>query len=188
MSRPMIELLRTRRSVKPALMQQGAPDAADIDSILTVAARTPDHGKLVPWRFIVIEGEARHRAGDIIAAAFAADNPTADAETLAFERNRLARAPVAVAVVSRVSPHAKIPEWEQTLSVGAVCMNLTIAANALGYGTNWLTEWYSYDRRVLDGLGLKASERMAGFIHIGRSDATVQDRERPALAHIVTRL
>ncbi len=183
----MIELMKSRRSVKPILMQSGVPDATEIDSILTVASRTPDHGKLVPWRFIVLEGDARHRAGEIIAASYAADNPHADAEALAFERNRLARAPLVVAVVSRVSPHAKIPEWEQTLSVGAVCMNLTVAANALGYGTNWLTEWYSYDRRVLDGLGLKASERMAGFIHIGRSDAQVQDRERPVLADIVTR-
>ncbi len=187
MSRPMIDVLKTRRSVKPVLMQDSPPAAAEIESILTVAARTPDHGKLVPWRFIVLEGEARHRAGDVIAASFAADNPKADAEALAYERNRLARAPLVIAVVSRVSPHAKIPEWEQTLSVGAVCMNLTVAANALGFGTNWLTEWYSYDRRVLDGLGLTASERMAGFIHIGRSDAPVQDRERPVLADIVTR-
>ena len=91
-------------------MQSGVPDATEIDSILTVASRTPDHGKLVPWRFIVLEGDARHRAGEIIAASYAADNPYADAEALAFERNRLARAPLVVAVVSRVGPHAKIPE------------------------------------------------------------------------------
>lgn len=188
MSASPIDLLRTRRSVKPLLMTAEAVPQADIETILTVAARTPDHGKLVPWRFIVLEGEARHRIGEIIAAAFKADNPAAEADTLAFERNRLARAPLAIGVVSSASPHAKIPEWEQVLSVGAVCMNLTIAANALGYGTNWLTEWYSYDRRVLDALGLKPHERMAGFIHVGRSDAPVQDRDRPALASIVTRL
>lgn len=187
MPHPMLDFLKTRRSVKPMLMEGDAPDAAEIATILGIASRTPDHGKLAPWRFIVIEGEARLRAGDMLAAIYKADHPDADAETLAFERRRLARAPLAIGVVSRASAHPKIPEWEQTLSVGAACMNLTLAANALGYGTNWLTEWYSYDRRALDGFGLSPQERMAGFIHIGRSSAPVQDRERPALADIVTR-
>ncbi len=187
MSRPLIDVLKTRRSVKPALMSGDAPSTEEIEGILTVAARTPDHGKLAPWRFIVFEGDARLRAGDIVAKAFHADNPAIDADAIAYERNRLARAPLVIAVVSRVRPHAKIPEWEQTLSVGAACMNLTLAANALGYGTNWLTEWYAYDRRVLDGLGLDAFERIAGFIHVGRSDVPAQDRERPALRDVATR-
>jgi nitroreductase len=183
-----IALLTTRRSVKPMLMEPEAPSAADLDTILTVAARTPDHGKLAPWRFIVIAGEARNRIGEIIAAAYMADHPGASDKDIAFERKRLARAPLVIAVVSRAGAHPKIPEWEQVLSAGAVCMNLTVAANALGYGTNWLTEWYGYDRRVLDALGLKPDERMAGFIHIGRSDAPKQERERPALADVVTYL
>ncbi len=186
MTRDAIDLLRTRRSVKPMLMVTEAPDAADIETILAIASRTPDHGKLAPWRFIVFAGEGRARAGEIIAAAYAADHPGADADTLSFERRRLARAPLAIGVVSRAASHPKIPEWEQVLSAGAVCMNLTLAANALGYGTNWLTEWYAYDRRVLTAFGLGPSERMAGFIHVGRSDAPVQDRERPALGDIVT--
>lgn len=183
----MLDLLKTRRSVKPMLMQGPGPTSAEIDTILTVAARTPDHGKLAPWRFIVFEGEARERAGALIAAVFRADNPGADTEALSFEAKRLARAPLVIGVVSGARAHAKIPEWEQVLSAGAVCMNLTIAANALGYGTNWLTEWYGYDRRVLDGLGLKPHERMAGFLHIGKSDAAAQERERPVLADITTR-
>jgi len=187
MPHAMLDLLTTRRSVKPMLMTGGGPDADQLARILAVAARTPDHGKLAPWRFIVFEGEARERAGDLIAAVFAADNPGADADAIAFEKRRLARAPVVVAVVSRAKSHPKIPEWEQVLSAGAVCMNLTLAANALGFGTNWLTEWYGYDRRVLDAMGLAPHERMAGFLHIGRSDAPVQDRERPALDEIVTR-
>ncbi len=186
MSHDLVELLTTRRSVKPVLMTGGGPNAAEIETILTVASRTPDHGKLAPWRFIVMDGDGSKRAGTIIAAAFASDHPAADADVLAFETGRLSRAPLVIAVVARVLPHGKIPEWEQIMSVGAVCMNLIIAANALGFGTNWLTEWYSYDRRVLDGLGLDPSERMAGFIHIGRSNAPVQDRERPALSAIVT--
>lgn len=182
----MLEMLKTRRSVKPMLMQGDGPNAAEIETILSVAARTPDHGKLAPWRFIVFEGDARLRASNVIASVFRADNPGADADTIAFEGKRLSRAPLVIAVVSTAKAHAKIPEWEQVLSVGAVCMNLTIAANALGYGTNWLTEWYGYDRRVLDRLGFGSHERMAGFIHIGKSSAPSQERERPALADIVT--
>lgn len=187
MPHAMLDLLKTRRSVKPMLMQGGGPDAAGIEMILGVAARTPDHGKLVPWRFIVFEGEARVRASELIAAVYRSDHPGADTDTLAFEARRLSRAPLVIGVVSCAKAHAKIPEWEQVLSAGAVCMSLTIAANALGYGSNWLTEWYGYDRRVLDGLGLKPHERMAGFIHIGKSDAPSQERERPVLADIVTR-
>lgn len=187
MPHAVLDLLKTRRSVKPMLMHGSAPDAGEIATILSVAARTPDHGKLVPWRFIVFEGEARVRASKLIEAVFRADNPGADADTMAFEAKRLSRAPLVIGVVSSAQAHAKIPEWEQVLSVGAVCMNLSIAANALGYGSNWLTEWYGYDRRVLDGLGLKPFERMAGFIHIGQSDAPTQERDRPVLADIVTR-
>lgn len=187
MSPEMLDLMKTRRSVKPMLMHGAAPSAAEIETILTIAARTPDHGKLAPWRFIVFEGEAGVRASALIASVFRADNPAADEDTIAFEAKRLSRAPLVIGVVSQAEAHGKIPEWEQVLSVGAVCMNLTIAANALGYGTNWLTEWYAYDRRVLDGLGLQPHERMAGFIHIGRSDAPSQERERPVLADIITR-
>ena len=126
------------------------------------------------------------RIGEVIAAAFQSDQPGADAETMARERNRLARAPVVVGVVSRARPHVKIPEWEQVLSAGAVCMNLLTAANAMGFGATWITEWYAFDRRVLDALGLEADERIAGFVHIGNTRETPADRVRPALADIVT--
>jgi nitroreductase len=182
-----LDLLKIRRSVKPMLMSAEPVPAADVETLLTIATRTPDHGKLAPWRFIVFEGEARERAGAMLEAIYKADNPAADADTLAFERNRLARAPLVVAVVSRAAPHPKIPEWEQVLSAGAVCMNLTVAANAMGYGSNWLTEWYGYDRRALSALGVKPEEKLAGFIHIGRPTAPPQERERPALADVVTR-
>jgi nitroreductase len=184
----IIHRLRTRRSVPPQLLTGPGPTAEELDAILMVAARVPDHGRLAPWRFIVLEGEARTRIGDAIAAAFQADQPDADPARVAPERERLARAPLVVAVVSRARPHVKIPEWEQVLSAGAVCMNLVHAANALGYGTSWLSEWFSFDRRVLDALGLAPDERLAGFIHIGRAAETPPDRERPALADIVTRL
>lgn len=183
-----LDLLRTRRSVAPHLLGDPGPTGAELDALLTIATRVPDHGRLAPWRFIVIEGEARARIGEAIAAAFVADQPQADAARVAQERNRLARAPAVVAVVSRARPHVKIPEWEQELSAGAVAMSLLLAANAMGFATSWLTEWYAFDRRVLDALGLDPAERIAGFVHIGRAREPSVERVRPALADLVTRL
>jgi len=182
-----LKLLATRRSFKAVELAGPAPSAAEIDTLLTVASRVPDHGKLTPWRFIVFEGEARRSAGAAIAAAFRSKYPDAKPEHVEAERERLARAPLVVAVVSRAGPHVKIPEWEQVLSAGAAAMNLVLAAHALGYGASWTTEWYAYDRGVLDALGLAAHERIAGFIHIGRPPGRPEDRPRPALGAIATR-
>ncbi len=182
-----LELLKTRRSIKPMELTGPGPSAAEIDTILTIASRVPDHGKLTPWRFILFEGETRLAAGDKIAAAFLADHPDATPEQLEFERRRLARAPLVIAVVSRAGAHVKIPEWEQVLSAGAAAMSLVFAAYALGYAANWITEWYAYDRRVLDALGLSPHERIAGFVHIGRPARPAEDRPRPPLNEIVTR-
>src|SRR3954466_5893005 len=183
----IIHRLRTRRSVPPQLLTGPGPTAEELDAILMVAARVPDHGRLAPWRFIVLEGEARTRIGDAIAAAFQADQPDADPARVAPERERLARAPLVVAVVSRARPHVKIPKWEQVLSAGAAAMNLVTAAHALGFGATWITEWYAYDRRVLDALGLGPNEKIAGFVHIGRPAKPPEDRPRPPLSDIVTR-
>jgi nitroreductase len=180
------ELLTTRRSVKPMELSGPPPTAAERDALLTVASRVPDHGKLVPWRFVVFEGDARLHAGDAIAEAFLSDHPDATAEQIEFEKRRLARAPLVVAVVSRAAPHIKIPEWEQVLSAGAAAMNLVLAAHALGFAANWITEWYAYDRRVCAALRLADHEKIAGFIHIGRPAHPPEDRPRPALADIVT--
>ncbi|GJD97239.1 nitroreductase family protein [Methylobacterium iners] len=185
---PTLDLLRTRRSVAPPRLGGPGPTSAELDALLAAASRVPDHGKLAPWRFVVIEGEARSRIGEAIARAYAADNPGADAARLDLERGRLAHAPTVVAVVSRAGPHVKIPEWEQVLSAGAVAMTLVIAANAAGFATAWLTEWFAYDRRVLDALGLDPRERLAGFVHVGRPQEVPSDRPRPVLAEIVTRL
>jgi nitroreductase len=182
-----LDLLKTRRSVKPIELSGPAPSRDEIDNLLTVAARVPDHGKLTPWRFILFEGAARLTAGEKIASVFAADHAEATPDQIDFERKRLARAPLVVAVVSRAGPHVKIPEWEQQLSAGAAAMNLVLAAHAMGYAASWITEWYAYDRRVLDALGLAANERIAGFVHIGRSAKPPEERDRPKLADIVTR-
>ncbi len=182
-----LHLLRTRRSVKPMELAGPGPDTAEIETLLTIAARVPDHGKLAPWRFIIFEGDGRTAAGEIIAGAFQADRPDATAEQVEFERKRLARAPLVIAVVSRAAEHVKIPIWEQQLSAGAAAMNLVLAAHALGYAASWITEWYAYDRRVLDRFGLAPHERIAGFIHIGTPLARPADRERPKLCEIATR-
>jgi nitroreductase len=182
-----IDLLRTRRSLKPIELTGPGPSAAELDTLLTIASRVPDHGKLTPWRFIVFEGDGRLKAGEAITAAFVTKYPDAKPEQIEFERTRLARAPLVIAVVSRAAPHVKIPEWEQMLSSGAAAMSLVIAAHALGYGATWITEWYSYDRSVLDTLGLAPHEKITGFVHIGRPVQAPEDRPRPALSDIVTR-
>ena len=182
-----IELLKIRRSVKPREMTGPGPSPAELETILTIGARVPDHGKLTPWRFIVFEGDGRLRAGDVIAKVFAKKNPGAPAAEIEIEKRRLADAPLVIGVVSLTRPHPKVPPWEQELSVGASAMNIVTAATALGFGACWLTGWFSFDRDVLEGLGLKADEKLAGFIHIGTPSKPSEDRPRPALSEIVTR-
>jgi nitroreductase len=182
-----IELLKVRRSVKPREMTAPGPSPAELETILTIGARVPDHGKLTPWRFIVFQGDARLRAGEIIAKVFAQKNPQATAADIEVEKKRLTDAPLVIAVVSLTKPHPKVPAWEQELSAGASAMNIVTAATALGYGACWLTGWFAFDRDVLDGFGLKADEKLAGFVHIGTPSRPSEDRPRPALSEIVTR-
>ena len=180
-----IALLKRRRSAPPTAMTGPGPTAEELETMLTVASRVPDHGKLAPWRFIIFAGAARERAGRIAQMIRLEDKPELDDKGKADELGRFARAPLVVAVVSRAAPHPKIPEWEQVLSAGAVCMNLIVAARALGFAATWLTEWTGYDARFCSAIGLAEHERIAGFIHIGRA-GPVEDRPRPALAEIVT--
>ena len=182
-----IELLKLRRSVKPREMTGPGPSAAELETILTIGARVPDHGKLAPWRFIVFEGDARERAGEVIAKVFAAKNPQASAADIDIEKKRLTDAPLVIAVVSLTKSHPKVPHFEQELSAGASAMNIVTAATALGYGACWLTGWFAFDRDVLDGLGVKPDEKVAGFIHIGKATKPNEDRPRPVLSDIVTR-
>ncbi len=183
-----LELLKIRRSVKPREMSGPGPTPSELDTILTIGARVPDHGKLTPWRFIVFEGGARAAFGEVLARAAAAEETEPPSPVrLEAERGRLTRAPTVVCVVSRVVPTPGAPEIEQLLSCGAAAFNLCLAANALGYGTSWLTEWYSFSSTVTKALGLAANERVAGFVYIGTDSAPQDDRDRPALADIVTR-
>jgi len=182
-----IELLKTRRSVKPREMTGPGPSPAELETILTIGARVPDHGKLAPWRFIVFEGDGRLRAGEVIAKVFAQNNPQATQADLEVESKRLTDAPLVIGVVSFTRPHPKVPAFEQELSAGASAMNIVTAATALGYGAAWLTGWFASDRNVLDGLGLKRDEKLVGLIHIGTPSKPNEDRPRPNLSEIVTR-
>ncbi|MGE5266474.1 MAG: nitroreductase [Deltaproteobacteria bacterium] len=187
-SHSMIDLLKTRRSVKPDLLGEPRPTPEELETILTIAARVPDHKKLVPWRFVVIEGAAREHLGDLAAEACLLEEAEPPSHVrLETERKRFLRAPLVVAVVSRVKEMRGAPEWEQVLSAGAACMNLCIAANALGYGTTWITEWVSYSKTFAEGFGLAANERIAGLIYIGTAKDKPAERDRPALADVVTR-
>ena len=181
-----IALLLRRRSVPPQTMAGPGPDAGELETLLRVASRVPDHGKLAPWRFIVFAGDARARAGRIALDIRLRDAPDLDEEARKSELERFSRAPLVVAVVSRAAPHVKIPEWEQVFSAGNCCMTMIIAANALGFAATWITEWPAYDARFRAGIGLAAHERIAGFIQIGRPTIAIEDRPRPALADIVT--
>ena len=180
-----IDLLLTRRSGSAKSMTEPGPSKKQLDTILEASARAPDHGKLFPWRFIVLEGKGRKRAGDILAEAMK-DEREKD-KTIESERERFLRAPVVVVVVSRVRENIKIPEWEQVLSAGAVCQNMLIASHALGFVANWLTEWTAYHPMVKEGLGLKPGERIAGFIYIGSPGDPLEERVRPDMTKIVTR-
>lgn len=183
-----ITLLKTRRSVKPDLLALPAPSAEELETILTIASRVPDHKKLAPWRFVIIEGAARAKLGELAAEACKREEAEPPSHVrLDTERKRFLRAPLVIAVVSRVKETRGAPEWEQILSAGAVCMNLCVAANALGYGTTWITEWISYSKTFGEGFGLAANERIAGFVHIGTATQKPDERERPALADVVTR-
>jgi nitroreductase len=182
------DLLSSRRSPRVVDLREPGPSEEQLDQILTVAARVPDHGKLVPWRFLVMTGEGRRRMADTLAMRLRTAEPPPAAEQVEKERARFQNSPVIVGVVSRAAPHPKIPEWEQILSAGAACMNLLHAANALGFGAVWLTGPFAFDRGAMEALGLAAQERIAGFVHIGTPAQKQDERARPPLPEIVTRL
>lgn len=182
----VMDLMLSRRSGSAKTMAAPGPRSHEIDLILKAATRVPDHGKLAPWRFVLFEGEARGRFGDVLAAAIAETEPSASSERLEIERGRFLRAPLVIAVVSRVREGIPIPEWEQILSSGAVCQNILIAAHALGFVGNWVTEWYAYHPSVREALGLRSGERIAGFIYVGMPTAPIEDRPRPPLDAVVT--
>jgi nitroreductase len=176
-----LDLLLTRRSGSAKAMKGPGPSAEQIRTLITCATRVPDHGKLTPWRFVIFEGEARADFGEVLVRALKTNEPEVSEERIAQERNRLMRAPAVIAVISRIREGIPIPEWEQTLSAGAACQTLCIAAHAMGFVANWITEWYAYHPVVREALGMKSGERVAGFIYLGHPAADLVDRPRPEI-------
>ncbi len=180
-----LDLLLSRRSCKARDLTGPGPSKEQLADILRAGARVPDHGKLVPWRFILFEGQARGRFADILVNVLAQEGAT-PSQTDEW-RARTTSAPVIIGVVSSARELIKIPVWEQELSAGAVCQNLLVAAHALGFVASWLTEWYAYHPMVKQKIGLKAGERMAGFVYIGTPAIELEERPRPDMGTIVTR-
>ncbi|HEX4196831.1 MAG TPA: nitroreductase [Caulobacteraceae bacterium] len=181
--REVLDFLALRRSASAASLRAPAPDADELAALLRLAARVPDHGKLFPWRFIVLEGEAKSGFVEAL-EAIAAGQPNPEKARGALFKIRIP--PLTVAVVSR-HVEAAIPEWEQRLSAGAVCMSLLIAAEAAGYGANWITDWYAYAPEATALLGLGDGERVAGFIHIGVPAEPPLERVRPDVPSLTSR-
>ena len=181
-----IDFLTTRRSTVVRLMDGPGPNENDLRKIIEAGMRVPDHGRLTPWRFFVIQGKARETIGEVIAESFRKKNPEAIQEQLNIEHERLTRAPTVIAVVSKVKQGHKIPEWEQILSSGAACQTMLIAAQSMGFAAQWLTEWYSYDDDVKRMIGADPEDKIAGFLHLGNGTSELSDRARPNYDEIVS--
>ncbi|MEA9555853.1 nitroreductase [Xanthomonas nasturtii] len=174
-----LQALDARRSVPSKQLGEPGPDEDTLLRMLTSAVRVPDHGKLVPFRFLRISGDARHALGDFLAERTQAADPLAPPAAVEKDRNRFSDAPLAIVVIASLRPEHKVPEQEQLLTAGCVCFALLQAAQAHGFGAQWLTAWMAYDPAVSGYLGLGENERIAGFIHIGTPRMQVPERERP---------
>ena len=183
----VLAFLHSRKSASAKAMGEPGPSPAQIAEILACAVRVPDHGKLTPWRFILFEGEARAQFGEAIKARWQELHPDHGESTLAFARGMFLRAPVVIAVISKATEHPKIPVWEQQMSAGAVCQTMILAANALGIGCQWMTDWIAYDAGIAKVMGLIGPERVAGLIYLGTSTVPLEDRPRPDPASLLSR-
>lgn len=180
------DYLLTRRSVGQAFLAEPAPQGEELQTLLTIATRVPDHGKLAPWRLVLFTGDARAAAGEKLAEIARRKRPELDEAGLDIERRQFLPAPLVIGVISTAKPHVKIPEFEQLLSAGNVAFNLIHGAYALGYAATWITRWYSFDAEAAAVLGAKDGERFVGFVHIGTPTTVIEDRPRPDLTEIVT--
>jgi nitroreductase len=178
--------LDMRRSVPAKQLTDPAPDEAALLRLLRSAVRVPDHGKRTPWRFLAIRGDARHALGERVAARGIERDPHAGEAAVEKDRLRFSHAPLVVTVIAQLGPDEKIPEQERLLSAGCVCFALLQAAQALGFGAQWLTGWPAYDAEVARWLGLWEHEHIAGFIHIGTPKLEAPERERPDPSTLLT--
>lgn len=183
----VVDYLKTRRSVGIGFLTGPGPNAGELQELLTIATRVPDHGKFAPWRLVLFEGDARIEAGERLAEIAKRLRPEIDEASLANERKQFLPAPLTVGVIFSPRPNTKAPELEQLLSAGNVCFNLEHAAHALGFAATWNSRWYAFDPIAQQALGARGGERFIGFIHIGTPTIQPDDRDRPALADVVSR-
>lgn len=182
----LLDQLFSRRSTPSRLLGAPGPDDAQLHTMLAAAVRVPDHGKLTPWRFLRIRGEARLALGDALARRCRERDPDAPEAVVEKDRARFSFAPEIVAVIARLTPGHKVPEQEQLLSGGAVCFSLLQAAQGLGFGAQWLTGWAAYDPEIQRLLGVGPNERILGFIHIGTPMQEAPERTRPDPAELLS--
>ena len=181
----LLDVLARRRSTPAQALGLPGPSPEQVRDIIAVGARSPDHGKLAPWRFVILDpGPKAALVARLETLAARQPNPEQAAAKLA----KLASAPVSILVISRPVESPKVPEWEQILSSGAVCTLMLLAAGALGFGANWITDWYSYDPEATALLGLQPGERVTGFIHVGTPKDAPLERARPDVDSLITRL
>jgi nitroreductase len=184
----VLAFLKSRKSASAKAMTGPGPSKAQMDEILEIGVRVPDHGKLAPWRFILIEGEGRATIGDGFAKIWAKNNPSHAAESLDFQRGLFMRAPVILVVVSTAAVRGKIPVWEQQLSSAAVCYNAVLAATALGFDAQWQSDWVAYDEGAKAVMGVAPQENISGIIYIGTSSLVLEDRPRPDVSALLKRI
>ncbi len=188
MTRTTIDLLLTRRSVLAMNLGEPGPDDESLDKILRAGIRVPDHGRTEPWRIQVLRKDAQRALAEICVEIFKRENPAAAGAQIEFERQRPQRSPLLLIVTSHPRPEkfAKVPEIEQTLSSAAVCQNILIATEALGYNAQWVTDWLAYHPEVRVALGHQADTKIVGFIHIGTASEPPNERPRPEFETIVS--
>lgn len=182
----LLSFLRNRKSASVKAMGDPGPTREQLQDMLSIAVRVPDHGKLAPWRFISFAGDARGKVGEAFAARWRELHPEHGADSSVFQAGLFQRAPLVVTVVSMAATHPKIPLWEQQLSAAAVCFNLVLAAQALGFDAQWQTDWVAYDDVAKAAMGVKPHEAVAGNIYIGTSTVALEDRPRPDAAALHT--
>ncbi len=185
-TKSLLAFLQSRKSASAKAMGGPGPSPLQLAEILQLAVRVPDHGKLAPWRFVVFEGKARAKVGLAFKERWADLNPSHGAEILDFQAKLFERAPVVVAVVSTAKEHAKIPVWEQQMSAAALCFNVVMATQALGFDAQWQSDWIAYDEEAMAAIGCVAGERVAGLVYIGTSAVPLEDRPRPDAAALTT--
>jgi nitroreductase len=181
-----LDLLKTRRTVAHTFLAEPGPSPDELNDLLTIGVRVPDHGKLTPWRLVVFNEGRGQAAGDALESLLRTREPELEDQKVTDQADRFRTPPVVVLVISRVGPHPKIPEWEQFLSSGAVAMNIVLAAHALGYSAQWLTGIPAEDREAAALLGAGEGERIVAVIPIGTPSIPPVDRPRPAIADVVT--